>query len=128
MQHNQTDSTTIHFRIANLYQEMRPLLEHSGIPESRINLMTMGETDLQELFSGLSRIRREEYESVRYIRALHTESEWQMLEAFGENNLREHKALKKAQSNLKKIWNRLEKRYAPPKPKEEVVGCDDVPF
>lgn len=88
----------------------------------------MGETDLQELYAGLSRIRREEYESVRYIHALHTNDSWEMLKAFGENNLREQKALKKAQGELRKIWKRLEKRYAPPKPKEEVAGCDEVPF
>jgi hypothetical protein len=121
------DSTTVHFQIATMYQEMKSLLEESGIPESKVNIMTMNETDLQDLLLGLQRIKREEYEKVRHIKSLHTPGSWDMLKAFGETNLREHQELRKAQTELRKIWRRLEKRYAPPKPKQqEVAGCDDV--
>jgi len=129
MQFNGTmDSTTIHFQIATMYQEMKPLLEESGIPESHINIMIMDEALLKDLQQSLIRIRREEYEKVRHIKSLHTNDSWEMLKLMGETNLREHRELRKAQTELRKIWKRLEKLYAPPKSKQEVVDCDDVPF
>jgi hypothetical protein len=88
----------------------------------------MDEALLKDLQQSLIRIRREEYEKVRHIKSLHTNDSWEMLKLMGETNLREHRELRKAQTELRKIWKRLEKLYAPPKSKQEVVDCDDVPF